>query len=211
MNLDVEILPIGQTSVQLPQVWNLIQETYAKRLQDSGVEFNLLRYSYKMFADRISDEQLTVLVATNADKELLGTRTLRFHHNRNIKYAEGMWLAVSPRVQGKGVGSKLLLYGSDFAIEQGCDFVIEDTAVAATSSVRMHEKNRYYIYGFASFESTNYYSIVFRNQIGEANKLYSYKWFCHLRFVLSWLYVKATKKANGDRTALGKVIHLLKR
>lgn len=181
----------------------MIQRSYEKRKGESGVEFNLLHTPFQAFESRINGNDYEVLVAFVRD-QLLGTRTLRIHESRGEKYAEGMWLAVAPEAQGMGVGSKLMEYGSEWARDNGCSYIWEDTAVAATSSVKMHEKNGYYIFGLDSYPSTDYYSYVFRKQLYPS--LWRHKTACHIRFCFSFVIIHVTKKRSGELTALGRLI-----
>jgi ribosomal protein S18 acetylase RimI-like enzyme len=204
MNMDVvTVCAIDATDFSLQSVYDLIQRSYAKRKSESNVEFNLLHTPFTTFADRINENDYEVLVAF-VKKQLLGTKTMRIHESKGRRCAEGMWLAVAPEAQGMGVGSKLMDYGSEWARDNECDYIWEDTAVRATSSVKMHEKNGYYIYGLDSYLSTDYYSYVFRKQLKPS--LWRYKIVCHTRFFFSFLIIHATKKRSGELTALGRFI-----
>lgn len=204
--MKIEVARIEDTHFQLEAVFVLLQDSFSLLEKESGIRFNLLRYSFDDIKERIEKEKLIVLVAFSEEK-LLGTRTLKWDSSRKI--AEGMWLAVSPKVQGKGVGSKLMNFGSNLIKLLGGKYIWEDTAIEAKSSVKMHEKNGYYIIGLVSYTSTDYYSYVFRKQLTTPS-VYSHKFLCHLRFVFSYLLTKSIKNRYGELNTIGQLLNTIK-
>ena len=106
----------------------------------------------------------TVFVAQDmATGELLAMHTLRL--NKRKGWAKGANLAVSPKVKHEGIASRMLQEETLRLCKAGYRYIIEDTAIPATWSVRWHLKNGYYIVGYSLSERNNYASYIFRKQI----------------------------------------------
>ena len=113
---------------------------------------------------RIYLQDKAVFVALDeATGELLGMHTLRL--NKRKGGARGANLAVSPKAKHEGIASRMLQEEAQWLRKAGYRYIIEDTAIPATWSVRWHLKNGYYIVGYSRNEHKNYASYIFRKQI----------------------------------------------
>ena len=113
---------------------------------------------------RIYLQDKAVFVAQDkATGELLAIHTLRL--NKRKGRANGANLAVSPKAKNEGIASRMLQEEAQRLRKAGYRYIIEDTAIPATWSVRWHLKNGYYIVGYSRSEHNNYASYIFRKQI----------------------------------------------
>lgn len=116
-------------------------------------------------------------------------------------------LAVSPKCKRTGIGSRIEELSQQFAIDEGCEYMLSNTSEEAISSVKWHLRNNYFKQRIGSYDNTNYYTIFFRKQL-------KYHWFWSNKAlrtayfnVYSFLY-KLYRKKDGSLTAPGKLLGL---
>ena len=168
---------------------------------------------------------LTVFVAQDkATGELLGMHTLRL--NKRKGRADGANLAVSPKAQHEGIASRMLEAEAQRLRKAGYRYIVENTAIPATWSVKWHLKNGYYIVGYSrserktramlapSFRWENYASYIFRKQI--ATDVCHHPTDLHwtrpiapitakIRYCLTWMATMICKSKSGKLNAIGRI------
>ena len=129
---------------------------------DAGLYTSVGHASVEGFRQYLTDKAVFVAL-DEATGELLGMHTLRL--NKRKGRARGANLAVSPKAKNEGIASRMLQEEEKRLRKAGYRYIIEDTAIPATWSVRWHLKNGYYIVGYSRSENRNYASYIFRKQI----------------------------------------------
>jgi GNAT superfamily N-acetyltransferase len=74
--------------------------------------------------------------------------------------------AIEPERQGRGLGSRLLLFGEARAKELGAAEVSVDTAEGAAHLIRFYQKRGYREVGHAQWKTTNYRSVILSKRVG---------------------------------------------
>ncbi len=187
----------------IEDILSLIKEAYGERAKE-GISFATLNYNVDdLLAERTNADYW--FMAFDDNNTLHGTARLTIIENSG----EICNFAVSPRSQGKHVGSQLLQAANRFAREQKLDHVISYTAINATSSVKCHCKNGFKIIGIEIGLHHDYSSYIFRNQISP-----SFYWnnslLVKLRFLKSYMKYRIAKKSNGQNTIIGNTFIYIK-
>lgn len=202
--MDIIINPIAESPFSYDDVVNLLHESFKER-QEQGLEFTCSTMTVESFKNRT--KQGTVLVAWDKDaNSLLGTVTITLYtDSEGVIYGYHENLAISPCAKRLGIGAKLLEECIIITTNAGGQYILSDTAVGATSSVRWHKKNGFRIIGLVSYQSTNYYSYYFRKQLIHLSK-WDNPFFCWLGYMKSSLNTRARRKANGKPTFIASTI-----
>ena len=147
-----------------------------------------------------------------ATGELLGMHTLRL--NKQNGRADGANLAVSPKAQHEGIASRMLQPEAQRLRKAGYRYIVENTAIPATWSVKWHLKNGYLIVGYSRSERNNYASYIFRKQIATDVRHHptDLLWVApiasltaKLLYCLSWLATNICKSKSGKLNAIGRI------
>ena len=137
-----------------------------------------------------------------------------FRLNKKKGCANGSNLAVLPTAKREGIASKMLQEEIVWLQKAGYRYIIGNTAIPASWSVRWHLKNGYRIMGYSHGEGQNYASYVFRKQL-----------YCDLRhhpsdllwtrplapltarlcFVASYTATRLCKHSDGSLNTLGRL------
>lgn len=189
---------------RIEDVLTLIKKAYGERAKE-GVSFATLSYTIDDFLAERADADYWFL-AFDEDNHLYGTARLTIKD----KSGEICNFAVSPSCQGKHVGSQLLQAATQFAKEQGLDYMVSYTATRAVSSVKCHCNNGFQIVGINMGLSTDYSSYVFRNQL-TPSCYWSSKTLMKLRTFGPYLIYRMLKKTDGKNTVIGDLILNIKR
>ncbi len=155
----------------------------------------------------------TVFVALDeATGELLGMHTLKL--NKRKGRVNGADLAVSPKAQHEGIASRMLQAEAQRLRKAGYRYIVENTAIPATWSVKWHLKNGYHIVGYSRSERNNYASYIFRKQIATDVRHHptDLLWVApiasltaKLLYCLSWLATNICKSKGGKLNAIGRI------
>ena len=164
-----------------------------------------------LFQRYIADK--VVFVAQDeATGELLGMHTLKL--NKRKGRANGANLAVSPKAQHEGIASRMLQAEAQRLRKAGYRYMVGNTGIPATWSVKWHLKNGYHIVGYSRSERNNYASYVFRKQIATDVRHHptDLLWTrpiapltAKLRYCLSWLATNICKSKSGKLNAIGRI------
>lgn len=187
---------------------NLLHESFQERLMQ-GLHFSC-SYLTAGQLERMSAKDIVLLAIDNDNNELAGTVSLNVSSKRN----GSMWayhynLAIKPTYKNCGIASKLFERFQEIAQLKGCTHIISDTAVGATSSVKWHLKNGFKKIGLRSFQSTNYYSVLFRKQLND-HWLWSNATSCYIFYVISSMLYHLYKNENGSLTMLGELLYKIR-
>jgi len=147
--------------VSAEDLFKLRNEAFCQWIE-AGLPMPIPHPQSVQFQRYIADK--VVFVAQDAATgELLGMHTLKL--NKRKGRADGANLAVSPKAQHEGIASRMLQTEAQRLRKNGYRYIVENTAIPATWSVRWHLKNGYYIVGYSRSERHNYASYVFRKQL----------------------------------------------
>ena len=188
-----------------------LRRTAFQQWIEQGLYTSVVHTSLEQFKRYITDKM--VFIAQNeATGELLGMHTLKL--NKRKGKANGANLAVSPKAQHEGIGSRMLEAEAQRLRKAGYRYMVGNTGIPATWSVQWHLKNGYYIVGYSRSEKQNYASYVFRKQI--ATDLHHHPtdllWTrpiapvtAKLRYCLTWLATNICKSKSGKLNAIGRI------
>ena len=164
-----------------------------------------------LFQRYIADK--VVFVAQDeATGELLGMHTLKL--NKRKGRANGANLAVSPKAQHEGIASRMLQAEAQRLRKAGYRYMVGNTGMPATWSVKWHLKNGYHIVGYSRSERNNYASYIFRKQIAIDVRHHptDLLWVApiasltaKLLYCLSWLATNICKSKSGKLNAIGRI------
>lgn len=191
--MNIEIHQKGEET-SWEELANLLHDAFQERL-DQGLHFSCSYLTPDDF-EHISADAV-VLVAIDKDNDrLVGTSSVVIHPNAKGNWAYFQNTAVHPDYKHRGVGSKLEERRTEVARENGCQYVLGDTATRAKSSINMRKKYGFRIVGLKSWPNTNYYSYVFRKQL-VPHPLWSNSLFCKIHYWLSALKCKLMYHPDG--------------
>lgn len=204
--MNIEIRQKGEETTW-EELVNLFHESFQERL-DQGLHFSCSYFTPEDLERRSANN--VVLVATDKDTgALVGTASVEIVNDEKGTWGYFSNMAISPKFKRCGIGSKLVQRRIEIAKANGCSYVISDTAMEAKSSVNWHRKNGFVPFTLHSFQSTNYYSVIFRKQL-QKHWLWSNKFFCHIHFLLSSVMCRLYRHKDASLTTLGKVINKLR-
>ena len=198
--MNIEIHPKDENT-SWEELTQLFHDSFQERL-DQGLNFTCSSFTPETL-ERLGENNVILVAADKDNGALAGTALIEI-----VKDKKGTWgylsnMAISPEYKRCGIGSKLEDGRIAIAKANGCHFVISDTAVGATSSVKWHLKNGFRITRLHSFASTNYYSYIFRKQL-VYHPLWSNSLFCKVHYLLSAMKCKMTFHADGSAMRLMK-------
>ncbi|MBQ9549121.1 MAG: GNAT family N-acetyltransferase [Bacteroidales bacterium] len=201
--METRIVTLREAGIGYEQLHAFLLEVFRGRLKQ-GLHFSLLDMDLAELS-RLCDQAHCVLAAMKGD-ELVGTAMLTINEKRDERQGLLEHLAVSDRMQGQGLGTRLIGEILRIAREEGCACVFSDTATRARSSVRAHRKAGFRIVGLESYRGTNYYSYIFRYQI-EKDCHWSSAIYCWSSFVGSAVKKSFKYARNGERRFLSRLWH----
>ena len=172
-----------------------------------------LKNNLKFNASTITPESFFIKYAEDAiglkaivDNEVAAVAFLKYKHDSlGKKYAYFFHLGVLPKYARKGIGLALTQARENMARDAKCDYIEGDTATKAKSAVQIKIKNGYRICGLASFESTNYYSYIFRKALTK-NCKWNNSFYCRYHYILSYFKCKLLLDKYGKSHKLGRII-----
>lgn len=190
-----------------PTLLNIIHESF-KEHEDKGLHFSCSSFNLEDFINRCVGDCLMVAFFDETPIGLTSA-SIRVDKSGN-KYAYGNITAISSKAKGLGVGTMLYTKRKTFLLDNGCKYMLSDTAIDATSSVNWHRKKcQCAIIGLNSFVSTNYYSYIFREDF------YPVNWFSShiiypMQFIVSCILCYTCKRKDGSYTIIGKYLSSVK-
>ena len=161
MNRSITIKTSKEAEVSAEELFELRRAAFQQWI-DADLYTSAKDATLECFRQYLKDKAVFV-AQDEATGELLGMHTLRM--NKRKGRADGANLAVSPKAQNEGIASRMLQAEAQRLRKAGYRYIVENTAIPATWSVRWHLKNGYRIVGYSRNERNNYDSYVFRKQI----------------------------------------------
>jgi len=161
MSRKIIIKTYKEEEVSAEELYELRRAAF-QQYSDKGLHTSVPLTSIEHFQRQLVG--MTVFVAQDeATGELLSMHTLRL--NKRKGRADGANLAVSPKAQNEGIASRMLEAEAQRLRKAGYRYIVENTAIPATWSVKWHLKNGYYIVGYSRSEKRNYPIYIFRKQL----------------------------------------------
>lgn len=187
-----------------PKLLNLVHRSFEEH-KKNGLLFTCSRYSIGDLQNKVLRGKCFVVLDSSQNPIGLTSVSVR----GNGKFAYENITAISPECKGMGLGTELYKIRKKYLIELGCEYMLSDTAVDATSSVKWHlEKCKCNLVGYKSFCSTNYYSYVFREDFVEIS-FFQRRVKYPIYFLSSFVFCRLTKRIDGSYTSFGKFLKLL--
>ena len=188
-----------------------LRRTAFQQWIEQGLYTSVVHTSLEQFKRYITDK-MVFIAQDEATSELLGMHTLRL--NKRKGRANGANLAVSPKAQHEGIASRMLEAEAQRLRKNGYRYIVENTAIPATWSVKWHLKNGYYIVGYSRSERNNYASYIFRKQIATDVRHHptDLLWSkpvapitAKIRYCLTWMATMVCKDKAGKLNWLGRM------
>ena len=188
-----------------------LRRTAFQQWIEQGLYTSVVHTSLEQFKRYITDK-MVFIAQDEATSELLGMHTLRL--NKRKGRANGANLAVSPKAQHEGIASRMLEAEAQRLRKAGYRYMVGNTAVPATWSVKWHLKNGYHIVGYSRSERNNYASYIFRKQIATdvrhhpTDLLWSKPIVpitAKIRYCLTWMATMVCKDKAGKLNWLGRM------
>ena len=215
MHRNIVIKTNKEAEVSVEELYEL-EQTAFQQWTDKRLYTSIVYTSIDQFRRYIADKAVFV-AQDEATDELLGMHTLRL--NKRKGRADGANLAVSSKAQHEGIASRMLQAEVQRLRKNGYRYIVENTAIPATWSVKWHLKNGYHIVGYSRSEKHNYASYVFRKQIviDLHNHPTDLLWTkpiapitAKLRYCLTWMATMVCKDNSGRLNAIGRIAKKLK-
>lgn len=200
--MNIEIKPKDE-NISWEELTKLYHDAFQERL-DEGMNFICSSFTPEDL--KKNGENNVILVAIDKDNDAMaGAAMIGIVQDNSGTWGYMTNMAICPEYKRCGIGSKLEKCRIEVAKANGCNYVLSDTAVGATSSVNWHLKNGFRKIDFKSWPNTNYYSIVFRKQL-LYQPLWSNPLFCKLHYWCSAIKCKACFYENGDYKKILKLL-----
>ena len=207
---DIVVKTNKEAEVSVEELYKLEQAAF-QQWTDVGLYTPIAHTTVERLQRYIADKAVFV-AQDEATGELLGMHTLKL--NKRKGRADGANLAVSPKAQHEGIASRMLQAEAQRLRKNGYRYIVENTAIPATWSVRWHLKNGYHIVGYSRSERNNYASYIFRKQI--AIDLHHHPtdllWVApiasltaKLLYCFSWLATNICKSKSGKLNWIGRM------
>ena len=210
MHRNIVIKTNKEAEVSAEELYEL-EQTAFQQWTDKRLYTSIAHTSKEQFQRYIADK--VVFVAQDeATGELLGMHTLKL--NKRKGRADGANLAVSSKAQHEGIASRMLEAEAQRLRKAGYRYIVENTAIPATWSVKWHLKNGYYIVGYSRSERNNYASYIFRKQIATdvCHHPIDLLWVApiapitaKIRYCLTWMAMMICKDKSGKLNAIGRI------
>ena len=209
MSRKIIIKTYKEAEVSVEELYELEQAAF-QQWTDAGLYTPVSSTSLERLQRYIADKAVFV-AQDEATGELLGMHTLKL--NKRKGRANGANLAVSPKAQHEGIASRMLEAEAQRLRKNGYRYIVENTAIPATWSVKWHLKNGYYIVGYSRSERNNYASYIFRKQIATDVRHHptDLLWSkpvapitAKIRYCLTWMATMVCKDKAGKLNWLGR-------
>ena len=137
MRRKIIIKTYKEADVSVEELYELRKAAF-QQYTDEGLYTAVLNTSVEQFQLQLKGEAVFV-AQDEATGELLGMHTLKL--NKRKGRANGANLAVSPKAQHEGIASRMLEVEAQRLRQAGYRYIVENTAIPATWSVKWHLKN----------------------------------------------------------------------
>lgn len=184
---------------QYSEVLSLVHDSFEEH-KKAGLNFTCSDYTLDDLKKKVLND--FYFVAVNENGRILGITSVCFNNKEKSAYEN--ITAISTNAKGLGIGSALYKERTNFLISQGCRYLLSDTAVSAKGSVKWHIKKCHCrIVDYRSYQSTNYYSYVFREDFMPVSLSQKIKGY--YTFVKGFVHTRLFFNPDGTLTRLGKI------
>ena len=210
MRRKITIKTNKEAEVSVEELYELEQAAF-QQWTDAGLYTPVSNTSIERLQRYIADKAVFI-AQDEATGELLGMHTLKL--NKRKGRVNGANLAVSPKAQHEGIASRMLEAETQRLRKAGYRYMVGNTGIPATWSVKWHLKNGYHIVGYSRSEKHNYASYVFRKQIviDVRHHPTDLLWTkpiapltAKLLYCLSWLATNICKNKSGKLNWIGRM------
>ena len=210
MRRKITIKTNKEAEVSVEELYELEQAAF-QQWTDAGLYTPVSNTSIERLQRYIADKAVFI-AQDEATGELLGMHTLKL--NKRKGRANGANLAVSPKAQHEGIASRMLEAEAQRLRKAGYRYMMGNTGIPATWSVKWHLKNGYHIVGYSRSERNNYASYIFRKQIATDVRHHptDLLWTkplapitAKLRYSLTWMATMICKDNSGRLNAIGRI------
>ena len=163
-----------------------------KEHKDKGLNMYPCRVNLEQLKEFLSDCHFFVVRNENQVVAFQGAKLLK---EGDSLFMAGQLVAVSLACRGMGVGKMLFRAFEDYATEAGCAFLQTDTSCEAKSSQAYHHSCGFEDWCYASWQGTNYYTIIMRKLLPPGRK-YS-PWVRYSSLIKSYVYCHLRYDKNG--------------
>lgn len=199
----IRIYRLQDSAFTHADVVELFKESFAQ-WTENGLGSILLQFTPSEFAEKTANA--VVLVAVDTENNVLaGTATIVIDHDKKEKYGYNKYLAVKPSYKRRGIASQLLQARIDIAKQEGCRYILSNTAVGADWSINWHKKNGFKTVGLYSVVTSDYYSYRFRYQL-KSPSIWNCALFTKMVFCASYLKTRAMRTQDGGMTGFGNAV-----
>ena len=210
MQRNISIKTNKEAGVPVDELYRLRKASF-QQWTDKRLYTSIAHTSIEQFQRYIADKAVFV-AQDESTGELLGMHTLKL--NKRKGRADGANLAVSPKAQHEGIASRMLEAEAQRLRKAGYRYMVGNTGIPATWSVKWHLKNGYHIVGYSRSEKNNYASYIFRKQIATDVRHHptDLLWTrpvapltARLLYCLSWLATNICKSKSGRLNWIGRM------
>ena len=165
---EFEIRKFDETKDSIPELTGLLHRAY-KRLADMGLKFMATHQSDDVTRKRIEKGESFVI---EHDRKLIACITLykskgkskcSWYNEQGVSYF-GQF-AVEPELQQKGIGSMMMDFIEDFALEKKMKEISLDTSEQAQHLIDYYTKRGYRYIQHHKWDEVNYRSVVMSKKI----------------------------------------------
>ena len=216
MSRKIIIKTYKEAEVSVEELYKLEQVAF-QQWTDAGLYTPISNISVERLQRYIADKAV-IVAQDEATGELLGMHTLKL--NKRKGRANGANLAVSPKAQHEGIASRMLEAEAQRLRKAGYRYMVGNTGIPATWSVKWHLKNGYHIVGYSRSERNNYASYIFRKQITTDVRHHptDLLWTkpvapitAKIRYCLTWMATMVCKDKAGKLNWLGRMAKEVRR
>lgn len=206
--MNIQIYKIEDTTVTIEEIVNLLHDAFEER-KDQSLNYHCVNITVQEFEK--FREHATVFVALDeaASGKLVGTASMVIKNGRvgkhSIKYAHILHAAVLTSEKGKGISKLLDATRVEYAKSLDCHYLMGDTAISATSSVKRLLKFGYKIVFMTHHKTTNYYSYVFKYWL-QPRFIEENDFLLKVGYIKSVMKTKMLFKADGQYTGFAKIM-----
>lgn len=167
-----------------------------------GIRFSIMSMSDEQVIDYLKKKESFVLYYNN---EVISIVTYTLRQNKKNKIMSLGLVGTRKDYKGKGIGKILFDHVLTYAEKNNLSYILSDTSELSKNSNRWHEKCGFKKYGYTSFRSTNYFSIIYRLDLPykSNNKEYT------CRYIYYYIITKLSLRRDGTLTCFGTIKYFI--
>lgn len=154
---------------------------------------------------RAQAEQGTRFVIVYKDGVAIAYGGSRMIQRDGHTYMHGEGLACHPNYRRLHLGWRIAQLKEDWGREQGAEFFELNTSCKAAKALAFHKKNKYKLWAYTHFSTTNYYSVILQKDV----TLRRSEWQRYKSVITSWIHVHLSVNEAGEPRRFGLMIRHL--